>query len=279
MLTLAGPGLALLSALLWGGADFGGGLLSRRLRAAAVVGASQAFALVAVLAVVLVTGAHAGPWDWLWWSVAAGVAGTIGLVAFYAALAAGTMGVVSPIAALGAVVPVLVGVAAGERPTSVQVAGIALALAGAVAASGPELRGAAGARPVVLAALAGVAFGLALVFVGRGAETSALMTLAGMRTVSVVAFALAALALRTSGGVRGRDVVPLALVGLADAGANLAFGVATTFGLLSVTAVLGSLYPVVTVLLARGVLGERLRVVQQVGVGAALAGVVLVSAG
>jgi drug/metabolite transporter (DMT)-like permease len=189
------------------------------------------------------------------------------------------MGVVSPIAALGAVVPVLIGVAGGERPSAVQLAGIALALAGAAAASGPELRGAAGARPVALAVVAGVGFGLALVLIGAGSRTSALMTLTGMRATSVAIFLGAALVLRTVGGLRPADAGPLAAVGLADAGANLTFGIASTTGLLSVTAVLGSLYPVVTVLLARGVLHERLRGVQQAGVAVALTGVVLISTG
>lgn len=279
MTALAGPALALLSSVLWGSADFAGGLLSRRHAAAAVVGGSQAFGLVSVLLVAALTGAVTGPVGWLPWAVAAGVAGTVGLVSFYAALAAGTMGVVSPIAALGAVVPVAIAVAAGERPTGLQAAGIVVALLGAAAASGPELRGASRRRPVLLAVVAGTGFGLALYFIGVGSQTSALMTLVGMRSVSVGVFLLAAVALRTLGGLRRRDVVPLAGIGIADAGANLAFGVAATMGLLSVTAVLGSLYPVVTVLLARGVLGERLAGIQQVGVAAALGGVVLISTG
>jgi drug/metabolite transporter (DMT)-like permease len=274
-----GPALALLSSVLWGGADFLGGLLSRRRPAAAVVGASQAVGLAAVATAAVVTGEVSGPTAWLPWSVLAGLAGTVGLVCFYAALSTGTMGVVSPIAALGAVVPVLIGVAGGERPGAVQVAGIALALVGAAAASGPELRGAAGARPVALAVVAGVGFGLALYLIGAGSRTSALMTLTGMRATSVAIFLGAALVLRTVGGLRPADAGPLAAVGLADAGANLTFGIASTTGLLSVTAVLGSLYPVVTVLLARGVLHERLRGVQQAGVAAALTGVVLISTG
>lgn len=274
-----GPGLALLSSLLWGSADFLGGLLSRRRKAAAVVAGSQAVGLVGVLVAAAVTGAVTGPTGWVPWSVAAGVAGTTGLVCFYAALSSGTMGVVSPIAALGAVVPVLLAVAGGERPGALQVAGIVVALLGAAAASGPELRGGAGVRPVLLAVVAAVAFGLALYLIGRGAETSTLMTLVGMRATSVTGFVVAALVLRTLGGLRPSDAGPLAVVGLADAGANLAFGVASTLGLLSVTAVLGSLYPVATVLLARGVLHERLGALQQAGVAAALGGVVLISVG
>jgi drug/metabolite transporter (DMT)-like permease len=276
---LLGPVLALLSSALWGSADFLGGLLSRRMRAVAVVAGSQACGLVAVGVAAAVTGARGDPAAWAGWAVAAGLSGTLALVCFYAALASGTMGVVSPIAALGAVVPLLLGVLAGERPTTVQVAGVVLALAGAALASGPELSGADRARPVLLAAVAGVGFGLTLAFIGYGSRSSTLLTLVGMRATSVTVFLVAAVALRTVGGLRPRHVPPLAAVGLADAGANLAFGVATTVGLLSLTAVLGSLYPVVTVLLARWVLRERLRPVQTVGVVGALGGVLLVSTG
>ena len=283
MADVAGPGLALLSSGLWGTADFAGGVVSRRLPPVAVVAWSQAAGLVGVSIAVLATGAWQGSTAWLGWALLAGASGASALVAFYAALASGTMGVVSPIAALGAVVPVGVGVATGERPTMLQVAGIAVALCGAALASGPDLSASreapARARPVVLAVLAAVGFGVALVAIGRGSESSTLMTLVGMRATSVAAFAVAAVVLRTVGGVQPRDLAVLGCVGLADAGANLAFGVASTLGLLSVTAVLGSLYPVMTVLLARIVLHERLSRVQQVGVAAALSGVVLLSAG
>lgn len=279
----AGPGLALLSSGLWGTADFAGGVVARRLPPVAVVAWSQAGGLVAVSLAAVVTGAYRAPLGWVGWAVLAGVAGSSALVAFYAALAAGTMGVVSPVAALGAVVPVGVGLVGGERPAAVQVAGIAVALAGAALASGPDLSASrdapARARPLLLAALAAVGFGMALTAIGRGSEHSAVMTLVGMRATSVTAFVGAALVLRTAGGVRGRDLPVLVGIGVADAGANLAFGVASTMGLLSVTAVLGSLYPVATVLLARTVLHERLSPVQQVGVVAALGGVVLISVG
>lgn len=271
--------LALTSSVMWGGADFLGGLLSRSRQAHAVVAASQTCGLLAVVVVAVATGAWHGSTAWLPWSVLAGLVGAGGLVAFYTALGAGTMGVVSPIAALGAIVPVLLGLAQGESLRLLVVVGLVLALVGVVSASGPELSGGAGARPVVLASLAGLCFGLALVFIERGARTDAVMTMAGMRATSVGLFVVAALVLRTTGDLRPRDIGPLAVVGIADVGANLLFALATQRGYLSVTAVLGSLYPVVTVLLARAVLQERLRLVQQVGVVAALTGVVLVSAG
>ncbi len=271
--------MSLLSSLLWGSADFGGGLLSRRLPAYAVVGASQAFGLLAATLVALAVGGFGEPLGWLPWSIAAGAAGASGLLCFYAALASGTMGVVSPIAALGAVVPVMVGVLAGEQPSLLAVLGIVVALVGAVAASGPELRGDSGSRPMILAAAAGVGFGGALTFIAQGAEHSALMTLVGMRTTSVVGFAIAALVVGTVGGIRPRDLPPLAAVGVGDVAANLLFGLATQVGLVSVTSVLSSLYPVVTVLLAWAFLHERMQRIQQVGVAAALAGVALVSLG
>lgn len=213
--------LALLSSVLWGSADFGGGLLTRRLSAYAVVGASQAAGLLAVTVAVVATGGFDADPGWLPWAVAAGAAGAVGLVCFYSALASGTMGVVSPIAALGAVVPVIVGLVEGERPSALALTGIAVALVGVVAASGPELRGDTGARPVVLAVAAGIGFGLTIVFLARGAEASALLTLWGMRATSVSAFLLAAVVLRAAGGLTARDLAPLATVGVADAGANL----------------------------------------------------------
>ncbi|KQX66780.1 DMT family transporter [Angustibacter sp. Root456] len=271
--------LALVSSLMWGSADFLGGLRSRTLPAFAVVAASQACGLVAIGVVALATGAGSGSAAWVPWAVASGVVGTTALVCFYAALGSGTMGVVSPIAALGAVVPVVIGIVAGERPTSITLAGLVLGLIGAVAASGPELRGRAGARPVALAAVAGVGFGLALVCIERGSRADAVMTLTGMRATSVTAFVVTALVVRSVGGLTPRDVPSLALVGLGDVGANLTFALASQRGFLSITSVLGSLYPVVTVLLARLVLHERLTRVQLLGVSAALAGVALVALG
>ena len=271
--------LALLSSLMWGASDFLGGLRSRSHPPIAVVAVSQACGLLAIGVVALVAGAGHGSSAWLPWAVAAGVSGTGGLVCFYTALGIGTMGVVSPIAALGAVVPVLVGFAAGERPTQLTLAGLVVALVGGVAASGPELRGSAGVRPVLLAAVAGAGFGLAFVCIAHGSRSDVLMTLTGMRMTSVTVFVIVGLVLRSVGGLGAGDVPALALVGLGDVGANLLYGLATQRGFLSIVSVLGSLYPVVTVLLARGVLHERLMRVQLVGVAATLLGVALVALG
>jgi drug/metabolite transporter (DMT)-like permease len=276
--------LALLSSLLWGGADFLGGTVSRRRPAPLVVGTSQLAGLLVIGVVALAAGAFRDDTGYLFWAVGAGLAGLVGLVCFYAALAAGTMGVVSPIAALGVIVPVLVGLARGERPAAVQLVGIAIAVVGVVLASGPELSGRAGVTPLLLAAVAAVGFGLALLFIAEGSRSSTLMTLVTMRVTSVSVLAVALLvALRRRSrptlSLDRRDQALVVLIGVADVAANLTFGLASTRGLVSVVAVLGSLYPVVTVLLARVLHGERLGTAQTAGVAGALGGVALIAGG
>ena len=271
--------LALLSSVLWGSSDFLGGLLSKGRAAYAVVGASQAAGVLAATVAALVTGGFSAPLDWVVPAVLAGVTGAVALIAFYAAMATGTMGVVAPIAAMGAVVPIGVGLLGGEKPSVVVGAGIVLALAGGVAASGPELRGRVGARPIVLAVVAAVTFGLAMLFIARGARTDAVMTVWGMRLTIATGIGLAALLTRRLGGLRPRDIGPLVVLGIGAASANLLYGLASQLGYMSVSAALASLSPVVTVLLAWVVIRERLLRVQYVGVVVALAGVVLVSVG
>jgi drug/metabolite transporter (DMT)-like permease len=277
-----GAVLALLSSLVWGTADYLGGVASRRLPPVAVVGWSQAVALVAVTVAAVVTGEIHAPTGWFWWSMLAGSAGAAGLAAFYTALARGTMGVVSPLAALGVVVPVIAGLLAGDQPNGLQVTGMVLGFVGAVAAGGPELSGralrSAESRSVLLALAAGFCFGVALLGIQRAAESSALMTTVGMRLTSVTIFAVVALVVRSGGGVTARDVPFLGLIGVLDVGANLLFGLASTRGLDSVVAVLGAVYPVVTVLLGAVLLNERLVRVQQAGVVLALGGVALLAA-
>ncbi len=273
--------LALFSSVLWGTSDFLGGTASRRLPVPAVVAFSQATALLLLLPVALFVGdAPRAPWQGL----LAGAVGAGGLGAFYAALAAGTMGVVAPIAATGAAVPVVVGLLRGESPHTVQLLGIALALLGVVLASGPELSGKTSARPVGLAVLAAGAFGTVMVLVAdgsRGSAGSVVVTLVLMRLASVPLGA-AVLVARTGLGqwsaLRG-GVPLLAAVGAGDVAANAGYAFASRAGLLSVVAVLASLYPVVTVLLARQLHGERLLPLQVSGAVGTLCGVVLLSAG
>jgi len=276
--------LALCSSLLWGTADFLGGTVSRRIHPFAVV--AGAYLPVTALLVVLatLTGELDSPRGYLPWGVTCGVVGLCALAAFYAALASGTMGVVAPVAALGVVVPVGVGIGAGERPGAVQVSGIVVAVVGVVWASGPDLRGPGGllhprARPVLLALGAGLGFGYTLVALDRGAETSAAMTLLSARLTSLTVSLVIGLVRRSRGGLTVRDLPTVALVGVADTLANAAYALASRDGLASVTAVLGSLYPAVTVLLARLVHAERMSAAQGAGVVLTLTGVALIAAG
>ncbi|MCU1621325.1 MAG: protein of unknown function transrane [Frankiales bacterium] len=272
--------LALLSSLLWGASDFLGGTAARRLPALVVVGASQAIALVVLVPLVATLGDRP---DHLWAGPAAGLAGLVGLSAFYAALAEGTMGVIAPIAAAGAVVPVVVGLARGDAPRALQLVGIAVALGGVVLASGPELSGGASARPLVLALGSALCFGWVAVFVAEGSKGSSgsiLVTLLVMRCSSVGLLVALWLVRRPGLGLVMRTDLPLLMaIACGDVAANATFALASRDGLLSVVAVLASLYPVVTVLLARQLHDERLRGIQVAGVVGTLGGVALLASG
>jgi drug/metabolite transporter (DMT)-like permease len=277
--------LALLASLLWGTSDFLGGTVSRRVAVARVLLVSQLVALAGLVPLALLTGEVGADRGYLLPAAAAGAVGVVALGAFYQALATGTMGVVAPVAALGVVVPVVVGLLSGESPGPVQLLGITVAVLGVVLASGPEVRGGSGGRPLLLAVLAAVGFGLVLVLVAAAADSSVVMTLLTMRAVGAVLLT-AALRLRPPEGGRLRAQPPgllatIAALGVGDVVSNGSFALATTRpgALVSITGVLASLYPVVTVLLARQVHGERLRGVQVVGVVAALGGVVLIAGG
>lgn len=274
---------ALLSSLMWGTSDFLGGTASRRLSPIGVVVCSEAFGLTGPLVVAVATGAFDSSPDYLPWAFMAAVTGTCGIVAFYRALSTGTMGVIAPIAALGVIVPVVVGLGQGDRPNALQGVGIAVAVVGVVLASGPELRGAEGSRreaamPLVLACVAAVGFGLVFVALEHGARTSTAMTLVVMRSTSVLLLlGFAGLTGVQQLRVGVRDLPMLAVIGGFDLGANATFAYASRHGLLSVVSVLSSLYPAVTVILARSVHAERLRSVQIAGVLGALAGVCLIA--
>ncbi|WP_328622067.1 EamA family transporter [Streptomyces sp. NBC_00354] len=283
---------ALASAVLWGLADFGGGLLTRRLPALTVVVVSQILAAVTLGAVVLGTGAwrEAGPQ--LWFAVAAGLVGPVAMLSFYKALALGPMGVVSPLGSLGVVVPVAAGLALGERPGPGQFAGIAVAVVGIVLAGGPELRGAPVQRQaVVLTLVAAFGFGSVMALIAHASSSIAGLLLAlFVQRVTNVAVGGTALWVRTR---RGEPALPagasprilwgmlpaLAFVGLADVAANGTYSIAARHGPVTVAAVLSALYPVITALAAFVVLKERLRTVQAAGAGLALAGTVLLAAG
>jgi len=272
--------LALLSSAVWGTCDFLAGLTARRLPTVAVAGWSQTLSFLAISLVVLGWG-RTPPDDLsvVVWAVIAGITGTCALLAFYAALAGGTMGVVAPIASLGSGVSVLLGVLTGDQPNSMAWAGIGVALAGVVLASGPEISEGLRVRPILLACVAAALLGLVLFALDRGARVSLVHTLWGMRFTSLLGYAVLAAVVRSVGPVRPRDLPVLAVIGLGDLTANGLFATASSMGMVSVASVLGSLYPVATILLARIVLKERLRAVQYAGVVLAMIGTGLIAAG
>ncbi|MEU1628053.1 EamA family transporter [Streptomyces sp. NPDC020096] len=282
---------ALATSLLWGLADFGGGLLTRRFPALTVVVVSQTAAALVLGGIVVGTGGWSEAGPRLWFAVAAGVVGPAAMLCFYRALALGPMGVVSPLATIGVAVPVGVGLVLGERPGPLQYAGIVVAVAGVVLAGGPQLRGAPVQRQAIaLTLVAALGFGavMALIAAASVNVTGLFLALFVQRLCNVVVggTALAVSVRRGSpalpdGGLPSvwRSLPALVFVGLADVAANGSYALAARHGSVAVAAVLASLYPVVTALAARGVLKERLRMVQAAGAGLALAGSVLLAAG
>ena len=210
--------------------------------------------------------------------VFAGIAGYLGLSCLYAGLATGRMGVVSPISSLSAIIPATYALIQGEKLLLLQGIGIVVALTGAFCASGPEVSKGLSLKPLALALGAAVGFGISLTFMARGSITSALMTMVMMRVATLVISVLLALRLRTIGGFRAKDLPSLALIGVADFAANLLIGVASTRGLVSVVMVIGSLFPIMTALLAFQILHERLHRIQYLGIILAVAGIALISA-
>jgi drug/metabolite transporter (DMT)-like permease len=273
--------LALFGALFWGAGDFLGGLAARRIAVLVVLGVSQAVGLLGVaLWVWLAADPFPGVVELLpaW---AAGLAGIVGLGALYRGLAVGAMGIVAPISAASPIVPLAVDAARGIVPGALQWLGVALVLAGIVTLS-REPASAGGQRiatGVGLAIVAALGFGGFVVGLDAGADESAPWAVVAARSASV-ALVLAA-ALVTSTSLRPpRALLPtLVAVGVFDTGANVCVAFATTKGAAGTVAVLSALYPVVTVVLARFVLGEGLGIARRVGGAVALAGAAFVAAG
>jgi len=274
--------LALLSSVLWGTADYLAGNLSKKFKALAVTGVSQVFGLIFGLTIIALSGSFLSPslsFDGYFLpGVIAGIAGFIGLTAFYTGLATGRMGVVSPISSLSVVIPLLYALIQGERPSSAQTVGIIVAIAGAFMASGPEVRNGLPIKPLMYAVVAALGFGTALTFIAIGSEVDSLHTMTSMRLASVSICLLIALRFTTLGGFSKGHLPLLMFIGVADFLANFFLGIATTKGLVSIAMVFGSLFPIVTILLAYKFLHERLHRIQYFGIAAALSGVVLIAA-
>lgn len=273
--------LALLSSFLWGSADFYGGKLAKRYPSIAVTGLSQSMGLLfGIIAIILTSSFHSPNLSWSSYflpGVVAGISGFLGLTFFYAGLATGRMGVVSPISSLGALIPLTVALINGERPTTLQLLGMGIALLGAFCASGPEIQSGLSLKPLALALGATFGFGAALTFMAMGSKDSSLLTMTTMRVTSVSIAALIALRFRSKGGIPAKTLPLLIFIGIADFLANFLIGLATTKGLVSITMVLGSLFPIVTSVMAFKFLHERLHRVQYIGIVFAIVGISLIS--
>lgn len=275
--------LALSASLLWGVADFGGGLFSRRLSAVLVVLVLETGGLAGVIAVLAVAGE--GPPDTrsILLAAGAGIAGTGGLVAFFRGMAIGSMAVVAPVFASGAaVVPVIVGLATGDTITALVGMGIALAALGILLASLESGHAAAtpnATRRAVGFALLGALGAAGFVICSDAASDGSVLWTLLIARAAAMPFLIAGVGLLRPAAPGRRDVAVILGFGVVDLGATACFGLAATRGELAVVAVLGAMYPVITAGLARVVLQERIRRVQLIGVACALSGVVLVAAG
>jgi drug/metabolite transporter (DMT)-like permease len=273
--------LALASSVLWGSSDFLGGLESRRLSVWSVNAVIQPAALLAAAIAVVATGAPVPSMAQMVAPLLGGFSAAAGLLSYYKALSVGTMSVVAPIVASSAVVPVIVGLARGERPGALQYAGMALAICGIVFISRTrdrERRRVSGTS-VLYALGASLAFGLMLVALDIGGDADPFWSVLDARVSSALLVAAYLAVRRPKLHVTLRVAPTLAVVGLTLVAANFLFAVASTEGYLSVVAVLSSLSPVTTAILARVFIGERLTALQWAAGATVLAGVVCLAAG
>ena len=272
--------LALSSSLMWGFADYLGGLQTRSRQVLSVVLVSQAAGLVVIAAVVAGRGVGWPGAEAMLPAAVAGVMGAVCIVTFYLALSYGPVSIVAPVLASSACIPVVYGLARGERPSALQLAGLVATLAGVMLVSwtdgGDHARGRRGIGFGVLAALL---LGTLLVFFSRASAVDPYWAPLVLRTVSMSTVGAFVLVRGIVPRVDRRGLAIIASVGVLDVLANLAYSVSTTLQLLSITAVLSSLFPVVTVALARIHLGERVTRVQQAGSVMTMLGVLLVAAG
>jgi drug/metabolite transporter (DMT)-like permease len=277
--------LGLAAAVLYGSGDFLGGMATRRAHVLAVLAVAETAALIAALTAAAIwpaTASLAG----LAWGISAGLTGGLGLIIFYIGLATGPMSVVAPLSGLvSTILPVAVALAEGERPGAGVYAGALLCLVAIVLASsagdtgggtGPARLG----RAIAYGTASGVSFGLFFLLIRNAGRSGEVWPVAAGR-VGELAIVLAAAAVLRPGllrGAGGRIPLVAAGAGVIDVIANICYVAATRIGAFGLAVVLASLYPGVTVLLARVVLGERLRWIQRIGLGLAAVGIVLVAA-
>ena len=277
--------LGLTAAVLYGSGDFLGGMATRRAHVLTVLTLVEtAGVIVALAAAVMLPGpaSLAG----LAWGASAGLVGGLGLIIFYTGLAAGPMSVVAPVSGLvSTVLPVAVALAEGERPGVGVYAGallclVAIVLASSASDTGPARRPGRLGRAIAYGTASGVSFGLFFLLIRNAGQSGEVWPVAAGR-IGELAAVLAAAAVLRPGLLRGvGGGIPLAAAGagVIDVVANICYVAATRTGMFGLAVVLASLYPGVTVLLARVVLGERLRWLQRVGLALAAIGIVLVAA-
>ncbi len=272
-----GIGAGILASLSFGAGDFAGAVAARRAGAIATVGGAHFIGLVALLLAVLVLRPPLPDWPTVGWGLAAGVAGAAGLAALYRGMAIGSMGLVTALSGAGSLtIPPIAGALLGASVTPLQLVGVGCA-AGAAAAAGGASRGELGHRSLLLAAMAAIGFGAWYVLLDRAAADGDLLW-AIVLSRAASAGITGAIALRRI----ERSGYPLRLVilaGLFDVGGNALYGLARDALPIGLAAALVGLYPIVTMLLARFVLGEHLPRLGQLGVALALLGIVLISIG
>ena len=277
--------LGLAAALLYGSGDFLGGMASRLAHVLTVLTLVETAGVIAALAVAAASPGPAGLAG-LAWGFSAGLVGGLGLIIFYAGLAAGPMSVVAPVSGLvSTVLPVAVALAEGERPGAGVYAGallclVAIVLASSAGDTGPARRPGHLGRAIAYGTASGVSFGLFFLLIRNAGQSGEVWPVAAGR-IGELAIVLAAAAVLRPGllrGVGGRIPLVAAGAGVIDVIANICYVAATRTGAFGLAVVLASLYPGITVLLARVVLGERLRWIQRVGLGLAAIGIVLVAA-
>src|SRR5208337_3960003 len=276
--TLTGAALSLGAAAVWGGGDFAGGIATKRANVFRVVAGAHACGLLFMLLLAWLTREPFPPRSSLWWGVVAGVTGAFGIAALYKALAIGRMGIVAPVSSvITGILPVLVGIRTEGMPDRLQLAGFALALVSIWLIARPD--GEIDThRGLGLAVLAGVMFGLFLVAGKQAGHGGVFWPLVAARAVSTLLMALiVALSPRDTPPIAGA-LLPILLSGLGDSMGNALFIAASRHGRLDVAAVLSSLYPASTVILARVLLKERISATQNAGIVGALVSVALISA-
>jgi len=258
--------------------------MARRMAVLVVLAVSQSAGLVVIAVAVGLVAEPAPDAEFVPYAALAGLAGVCGLVAFYRALAVGKMTVVAPISSMAVLVPVVVGIATGDRPSALQAVGAVLGLVGIVLASRESADEAQEDRRVAtgvgLALMSGLGFGLFFVAMDVAADSDPLWASFVNRGTSLSLLLLALLVFRPGfNGLTAPRVPVLMGIGALEMGANVAFAYAATEGLLSLTSIVASLYPVVVVVLAWILLHERLERSQKAGVAAAFAGVALIAGG